>query len=97
MTELGPRILFSLSPSRADPHPLDGATVSGRIYVFLEPAPSAIGVRYWSDDPFREDDSGRNERPPFDLLGSGTDGMAAPLDTTLESDGVHELAAELVF
>lgn len=87
-------VVFSLFPDRSAPiRKLDGATVSGEIYVFVFPSEGLTGV----DFSFGRSD----QRPtqvermaPFDFRG-GTEAIAHPFDTRQVENGVHTLTARL--
>ncbi len=75
---------LSLNPDRSAAIALEGATVSGDMFVFTGPDDDVDVVRFWIDDPtgtpFRTESIA-----PFDLAGTndlfgGTD--AAPFDST---------------
>ena len=90
-------LMVSDAPSRTGPRLLDGAELSGTVYVFLAPPHprSAIGhVHFRLDGMLLKTEL----QPPYDLLGSERDGRtAAPLDTHLLEDGLHRLSAQIVF
>jgi len=83
-------ILLSTSPDRSAAVPLDGATVSGDIFVFTDTDATDRDVRFWLDDPERLGSPIKVERKwPHDLNGTADDGTASPFDTTALSDGTH--------
>lgn len=86
-------LLVSSSPDRSNPAPLDGKTVSGKIYVFVSPTSGVNRVRFYLDDP---DMSGRPRkiegRAPYDFAGD-TEDMANPFDTATVSGGSHTITA----
>ncbi len=69
LTVTGYQLQVSTSPSRSNPLPLNGRTVSGDIYAFSTPDTDASQVRFYLDDPamagvpFSVDES-----PPFDFV-----------------------------
>ena len=81
----GYQLLVSLSGDRSNPILLDGATVSGNIYVFTSPdegvaASRANRVRFWLDDPGRIGSPVQSERlAPYDFAGGSTS-LAKPFD-----------------
>lgn len=81
-------VLYSRTSDRANPLPLDGASVSGHIYIFMPPDSSTRRVR-WSIDgaPYRTD---RNS--PFDLVG-GTANVAEPFNVNQLTNGPHAITA----
>src|SRR3990167_7054719 len=86
-----PEVLYSTSPDRSNPLPLDGATVAGLIYVFV---PSGYArVRFWKDAPFSDRPFNDDRTPPFDLIPGSTTTDPLPWDTTAESGGPHYIGA----
>jgi cysteine-rich repeat protein len=81
-------LLLSLSPTRADPVLLDGATVSGDIYVFSDPAAAIGSVAFAIDGMLQRTESA----PPFDLGGTGAPD-AFPFSTLTLSEGPHTVTA----
>ena len=85
----------STNSDRSGAIPLDGAVVSGDMFVFTSPDDSVDDVVFWIDDPsgppFRTEFTA-----PFDLAG-GPIANAAPYDSTILSDGPHTIYAELQF
>jgi len=76
---------------------LQGATVSGEVYVTLEPVTGVDDVRFWLDDPDRSGAPYRFENnPPFDFAG-GSATAANSWDTAEISDGTHVITAEIIF
>ena len=74
-------LLVSHSPDRSGAEPLQGATVSGQIYVFLSPATGVDHVRFYLGDP----DMVRfprqiEDNAPYDFAG-GTETVANAFDT----------------
>ena len=56
---------FSTNRTRSNPNPLDGATVSNNIYVFVEPATKHQSVEFLIDGVSRHTENAA----PFDLSG----------------------------
>lgn len=91
-----PQLLYSLSPDRSNPKPLQGATVRGRLYVFLSTAglarPPEVTFTIDADNqgaPFN-----REIAAPFDLAGTGADTLARPLDVSASfTPGRHGIMA----
>ena len=96
----GYQLLVSLSGDRSNPILLDGATVSGNIYVFTSPdegvaASRANRVRFWLDDPGRIGSPVQSERlAPYDFAGGSTS-LAKPFDANGLAGGSHTITAEL--
>ncbi len=84
---------YSPTSDRSGSLRLDGATVSGDIYVYSESGESVRSVEFWMDDPERAGAPTRRDYAhPFDLVG-GTRRAATALDTTLLADGTHSVEA----
>jgi hypothetical protein len=88
-------LLVSLSPIRSSPSLLEGATVSGNVYVFTSPETGVSRVRFFIDDPARNGSPYRTEKTaPHDLAG-GSVTVADPFNTNALSNGVHGVTAEI--
>lgn len=95
----GRGIVWSAQPGVRDltqrSQPLDGATLSGRVWISLD-VPVADDVRFWLDDP---EGGGPpltlDRRRPFTLFGDPGNGVAAALDTARLADGPHSVRAEI--
>ncbi len=75
-------LLWSQSSNRSNPMPLDGATVTGNIYVFTGPDQAVESVSFYINDIDLESPPHRIEtRAPFDLQGAGGNGRANAYDT----------------
>ncbi|MEX2123342.1 MAG: metallophosphoesterase family protein [Woeseia sp.] len=86
----------SLSPDRTNPVPLDGATVTGNIYVFTTPESGASSVRFWLDNPGMTGSPRHSEsNAPFDFVG-GTVSTATAFQTEQVADGGHSITAAIV-
>lgn len=93
----GHEVLFSLTPDRASPVALDGATVSGSIYAFASPEPGVRRVRFYLDNPAATGTPYRTENnPPFDLAG-GPATLPAPFSTLSLANGPHSVTASIDF
>jgi hypothetical protein len=87
-------IVVSTAPDRSAPVPLDGATVSGRIYVFTLPHVGPTLVQFWLDDPAMSGTPRKIEKSgPWDFAGSATDGSALPFDASRLPAGEHTITA----
>ncbi|MFZ4517420.1 MAG: hypothetical protein ACOYOP_03465 [Microthrixaceae bacterium] len=92
----GDGIVWARSEARNGLVPLDGATVTGRVWVYYEdPVPARVS--FWLDDP---DGTGPprtvEDQFPFTLVPGPTNGQPASLDTSVLADGPHSIRAEAV-
>jgi N-acetylneuraminic acid mutarotase len=86
-------ILVSASSTRQNATVLQGATVSGPIYVFVSPETGVARVRFYLDDPQMVGAPRQTENSaPYDFAG-GTPAAADPFNTTGVSDGSHVITA----
>jgi hypothetical protein len=85
---------FSYQADRSGPVALNGATVSGPVYVFTAPdRATTTRVRFYVDDIGRVRSPYRTEsNPPYDL-GGGSVTAASPFQTTSLTNGSHTLTA----
>jgi uncharacterized protein YegL len=92
------KLVFSKRSDRRAPlADLDGATVNGDIYGFIQPELNISKVSFWIDDPDRRRPARRSEQnPPYDVAG-GNNGKASPLNTRRLTNGAHTITAEIVF
>jgi hypothetical protein len=75
---------------------LDGETVSGDIYVFVD-WPGASVVRFYLDNPEHTGAPDRVENHyPFDLGGTAPDGSAWAFDADTLGPGAHTITVEVV-
>ncbi|MBY5991724.1 metallophosphoesterase [Ferrimonas balearica] len=90
-------VLLSLSPDRSGAVGLDGQSVSGLIYVFVD-ADGADRVRFYLNDPGRSSPTQTEYNAPWDLAGTNSDSArsAKPFDTATLSTGSHTLEVEVV-
>ena len=102
LTVRGPySMLYSTSSNRANPLPLEGRTVRGKVYPFLSPDAQVTRVLFWLDNPGRSGAPFMTEsNPPFDFAGtssttSGGVRLANAWDTTKVATGSHTISAEL--
>ena len=87
---VGPhRLLYSTSGDRSGARPLDGAVLSGNVYVFLDTdARDVDRVRFYLDDPSMSGSPRRTEdNAPWDFAGGSS------FDTDSVSDGSHSITA----
>ena len=89
-------LLVSTSANRSNPVPLQGRTVSGRIYVFTSPGTGASQVSFYIDDVNRTRAPARVEKTaPHDLAG-GSVTTADPYESSRLSNGSHTVTAAIV-
>jgi hypothetical protein len=90
------QLLVSSSAGRSAPVPLDGATLSGRQYLFLGPADDPIvgkaAVIFRIDGKLMRLES----VAPYDISGTRRDGTANAFDTRRLRNGPHEVTALVV-
>ena len=92
------RLAVSLNPDRSNAVRLDGATVKGKIYVFVRNSETLDKVDFYLDGSWRTKPPIRTETdPPFDLAGTAADGTALPYDTTKLADGSHSIRVVLTW
>jgi hypothetical protein len=85
---------ISTVSTRASAVPLEGATVAGDIYAFVDPATSVRRVRFFVDDPQMTGAPRQTENnAPWDLAGTASNGTALPFDTAQLPDGPHTVTA----
>jgi hypothetical protein len=86
---------FSASSDRANASLLEGLTVSGDIYVFVDPGAGIDQARFYLDDPLRLGPPIQIEGVfQFDFAGTASDGTAMPYNTLNLPDGPHSITVE---
>jgi glucose/arabinose dehydrogenase/N-acetylneuraminic acid mutarotase len=89
----GYTLLYSLSSDRSNPVPLEGAMVSGNIYVFLGPESGVLRVRFYLDNPAMSGRPRQTEtNPPYDFAG-GSVATATAWKTSTVANGTHVITA----
>jgi len=92
------QLLVSASASRSSPASLDGAVVSGDLYVFVPALTGVKQVRFWLDDPTPASPTSSPARDetmaPFDFNGTAADGSATPYSAGKLTAGGHTIAAQ---
>lgn len=91
----GPALVFSLNNNRSNSQLLEGASVSGDVFIFISPDGDIKRVRFWLDNPNGKPKFTDN-KAPFDFVG-GSLNKAKPFKTKTVSNGVHTIYAELTF
>ncbi|MEQ8454460.1 MAG: hypothetical protein RLO52_12620 [Sandaracinaceae bacterium] len=91
---------WSTSQQRTELAPLDGATVTGDVYVVWAPGPrdDVTEVELFLDDPgFTGPPTGTEQRAPYDLLGTDDGPYAFPrrLETDMLAPTEHEVTARV--
>ena len=81
----------STSPDRSNPDALDGATIEGNIYAFVEPLTDIKKVEFFIDGVLHQTEN----YAPYDLSGSAGSGLASPFDTGKLSKGPHTFSARI--
>jgi hypothetical protein len=94
--EISPRetasLVVSSSPDRADPHPLDGATVVGDAYVFVDSDERVQRAELYLDRSTSQAPTRVEQHPPFDLGATNQKTLLAlPMPTAQLGVGVHTL------
>jgi hypothetical protein len=81
----------SSAADRSAPQILDGATLNGNVYVFVQPLTNIKRVDFYIDGSLQ-----RTENiAPYDLAGTADSGLAAPFDTQSLSQGTHVFSARV--
>ena len=90
-------LVVSSSANRSAPVPLQGASLSGNVYIFTSPdTPNISLVRFWLDNPNHTGTPRRTEGSgPYDFNG-GTVTSANPFSVSTLSSGTHSVTAEIV-
>ena len=91
-------LVVSSSANRSAPVPLQGASLSGNVYIFTSPdTPNISLVRFWLDNPNHTGTPRRTEGSgPYDFNG-GTVTSANPFSVSTLSSGTHSVTAEIVW
>lgn len=95
-THVGIDLSVSSATDRSDTKPLEGATLSGKAYIFLTPLypdGDIEQVDFFLDGSFVKTEFWA----PYDLKGTYRRGNPAPFDTRTLKDGSHTVRAEIVF
>ncbi len=82
---------ISYSANRSNPIALDGATISGSVYVFVSPATDVKWVKFSIDGKKQWLD----REAPFDLGSNSTVSQASPFNVNALSDGYHTFTAKM--
>jgi VCBS repeat-containing protein len=89
-------LAFSASANRSSSVDLDGATLSGDAYVFMQGTETAERVEFYLDDPGAAGAPTRVERVfAHDFGGTAADGTALRWNTKAVADGVHSITAKV--
>jgi N-acetylneuraminic acid mutarotase/glucose/arabinose dehydrogenase len=85
---------MSSAPDRSAPVPLQGAQVSGLIYVFVAPQTGITQVRFFVNDPSMTGAPAQTEKlAPYDLAGTAANGTAQPYSTAGLPAGTNSVTA----
>jgi hypothetical protein len=89
-------LVHSTSSDRSNPHPLDGATISGNLYAFTTPDTAEIvRVRFWLDNPTMTGQPKVTESTaPYDFAG-GTATNANRYNSRGMTNGPHTITAAI--
>ncbi|WP_045226628.1 hypothetical protein [Methyloterricola oryzae] len=92
-------LLLSISPERTSPTILNGALISGNVYIYVAPSKEVTQASFYLDDPNMINPPIRSERlDSYDF--SGTDqstGKAYPFDTASLEPGDHTISSQIEF
>lgn len=87
-------LMVSEFPSRSPANVLDNASVTGRIYVFMDCEDGVRQVDFYLDDAERAGAPYQRERISFyDFAGTASSGEANAFDTTTLANGRHTITA----
>jgi len=84
-------LLIGDGPARADPQPLEGLTVRGSVFVFVDSRPEIVQAS-WSLDG---EPVGISTEAPWDFAGS-SGGHGNPFNTRTLANGWHSMFAEIL-
>ncbi len=88
-----PSLFSSTAPDRSAPHPLAGATETGKVYIFIAPDAGLNTVDFYLDNPQHSGTPTHSEGyAPMDFAG-GSVSAAAPFDTSTLTPGNHTITA----
>ncbi|MBY6188321.1 metallophosphoesterase [Marinobacter hydrocarbonoclasticus] len=88
----GYQLMWSATADRANPQPLNGPTLSGDIYVFIDRDDGLDQVRFSIDGNLVQTEN----NAPWDLGGTESNKDARPYDSAKLSDGTHTISATLI-
>ena len=87
---------LSLEPDRQSWTVLEGADLSGSVYIHVSPSTGPTAVRFWLDDPDRTGLPRKTEfGAPWDFAGTASGGLANPFDSTTVANDTHVVTAEV--
>ncbi|MFO1419170.1 MAG: LamG-like jellyroll fold domain-containing protein [Methylotetracoccus sp.] len=89
-------LCLSTSPNRSSPASLDGATVSGLVYVFAQPYRGVKQVKFWLGNDPTLAPTKVEKTAPFDFAGTAPNGAAYAFDTSRLSKGRHAISAQVI-
>ncbi len=93
--DAGAQLLVANSANRSGASSLSGASLSGKVYIFLDPAADASKVEFWLDNEALTGRARQTEATaPFDFAG-GTAAAALPFDTASLTSGAHVVSARV--
>ena len=97
-TNSRPQLLVSMHPDRIAPVPLDGARLSGPVYVFVRPGRGNVQRVEFTLDPGTSGARQVTERSaPYDFGHTNPDGTAGPFDVSTLTAGAHTMTARVTY
>jgi hypothetical protein len=90
-------LMMSTTGTRANPKALQGATVSGSVYIFVKVDRPVLRVDFWVDHAAEGPPYKSEKAPPYDLAGTALDGKANPFDTTKLTNTTHIVRASVFY
>ncbi|MGF2685372.1 Kelch repeat-containing protein [Marinobacter sp. DUT-3] len=87
-------LMVSSSADRSSASPLQNASVSGDIFVFIPTSPGISRVNFYIDNPQKSGSPNQSEGlAPYDMAGTAPNDLAYPYDTLALADGSHTVTA----
>lgn len=87
-------LMVSSSADRSSASPLQNASVSGDIFVFIPTSPGISRVNFYIDNPQKSGSPNQTENhAPYDMAGTASNDLAFPYNTLSLADGSHTVTA----
>ncbi len=84
----------SSSADRSNPAALDGNSIVGNTYIFVEPETGISQVQFYLDNPGLTGSPRQTERiAPYDFAGTASNDLAYPFNSSTLSNGTHTISA----